>query len=498
MALAKAMGVDSAGLLLCFLPSSPSSTDRNMKSLVLLANHEMTSLEPNGALSDSSSATLLLKTVCPGLVRFDHNMTIVPALARNWTTSVDRRRWRFFLQTGARFHNGRPVSAETVAWNYRRLFDGRVGSVLAKDYAGLDTVQAVATDVVEFVFGEPFPWLLYHLAWRTHVADDTLDQPVGTGAFRLVEWARGSHLLLERHAGYWEPGAPRCDRLKIVFAPDAPARTEMIERGAVDIVENVPATLAASLAARGLIETAALASGRKSVVVFNCAAAPFDDLRIRRAVSLAIDRAALRSEFYGDKARPIEGVYVSGDPWAVDVEPIGFDPVEARRLMAGVGTLRVRGVSSAVFPTARVAARIVEMLRPIGIDIDLHAYDDPPWWPFMYLRSPWQVAFHNMGPRPHPDILFGRDFVGGGAFNPSGYASPELDAVWSRARRCNDNAEAERLYAAAQHQVRADMPFVPLYATDMLIGWRPGVTGVRPHPMAFVDLTEVDVPDRAG
>jgi peptide/nickel transport system substrate-binding protein len=467
-----------------------------MKSLVLLANHEMTSLEPNGALSDSSSATLLLKTVCPGLVRFDHTMTIRPALARAWEVSDDRRRWRFALQPGARFHNGRPVAAETVAWNYRRLFDGRVGSVLAKDYAGLETVKAVAADAVEFVFHTPFPWLLYHLAWRTHVADDTLDQPVGAGAFRLVEWARGSHLLLERHPDYWERGAPKCDRLKVVFAPDAPARADLIERGAVDVVENVPATLAADLAKRGLIETAALASGRKSVVVFNCAATPFDDPRVRLAAAHAIDRKALRDEFYGDKARPIDGVYASGDPWAVDVDAIVHDPAEARRLMAatGLGSVRVRGVSSAVYPTARVAARIAGMLKPIGIEIDLHAYDDPPWWPFMYLRSSWQIAFHNMGPRPHPDILFGRDFSGGGAFNPSGYASPELDRLWSAARVCTDPDEAARLYAAAQHQVRADMPFVPLYATDMLIGWRPGVTGVRPHPMAFVDLTDVDVP----
>jgi peptide/nickel transport system substrate-binding protein len=469
-----------------------------MKNLVLLANHEMTSLEPNGALSDSSSATLLLKTVCPGLVRFDHTMAIWPALAESWTASDDRRTWRFVLQRSARFHNGRPVAAETVAWNYRRLFDGRVGSVLAKDYAGLDRVDAVAANAVEFRFHEPFPWLLYHLGWRTHVADDTLDQPVGAGAFRLVEWARGSHLLLERHDGYWEPGAPRCDRLKVVFAPDAPARVAMIERGAVDIVENVPATLADDLRARGLLETGTLASGRKSVVVFNCAAKPFDDPRVRLAAAMAIDRKALRAEFYGDKARELDGVLAASDPWGVAVDPFPYDPAEAKRLIAaaGLGGGKIRGISSAVYPTSRVAARIVDMLRAAGIDIDLHVYDDPPWWPFMYLRSPWQIAFHNMGPRPHPDVMLGRDFVGGGAFNPTGYASPELDRLWADARRCVDPAAAEKLYADAQRQIRADMPFVPLYATDMMVGWRPGVTGVKPHPMAFVDLVDVDVPDR--
>jgi ABC-type transport system substrate-binding protein len=456
----------------------------------------MASLEPNGALSDSSSATLLLKTVCPGLVRFDHKMAIQPALAASWTASDDRRRWRFVLQPNARFHNGKPVTAETVAWNYRRLFDGRVGSVLAKDYAGLETVSAVGASEVEFTFEKPFAWLLEHLGWRTHVADDTLDQPVGAGAFRLVEWARGSHLLLERHDGYWEAGKPHCDRVKVVFAPDAPARLDLIERGAVDIVENVPATLAADLAKRGLLETGTLASGRKSVVVFNCAAAPFDDVNLRLAAAMAIDRAALRAEFYGDKARALDGVLAATDAWGVDVAAIPFDVQAARKLVAASayrGEI-VRGVGSAVYPTARVAARIVEMLREVGIMIDLHVYDDPPWWPFMYLRSPWQIAFHNMGPRPHPDVMLGRDFVGGGAFNPTGYASPKLDALWAQARQTVDPAEAARIYAQAQRHIRADMPFVPLYATDMMVGWRPGVTGVQPHPMAFVDLVDAKLP----
>lgn len=466
-----------------------------MKSLTLLANHEMTSLEPNGALSDASSATLVLKTVCPGLVRFDHAMKIQPALAKSWSASDDRRRWRFVLQPGATFHSGKPVTAEIVAWNYRRLFDGRVGSVLAKDYAGLQKVSAAGADTVVFDFAEPCPWLLMHLGWRTHLGDDTLDQPVGAGAYKLVEWARGSHLLLERHDAYWAPQTVHCERVKIVFAPDAPARLEMIERGAVDIVENVPATMAADLRTRGLLESAALNSGRKSVVVFNCGRPPFDDPRLRLAAAYAIDRAALRSEFYGDKARAIDGILAASDPWGVAVDAIPYDPAAAKKLVAeaGLDATPIRAISSAVYPTARVAARIAEMLKAVGIVLDLHAYDDPPWWPFMYLRSPWQIAFHNMGPRPHPDIMLGRDFVGGGAFNPTGYASPDLDRLWKAARQSLDEAEAAKLYAQAQRQIRADMPFVPLYATDMMVGWRPGVTGVRPHPMAFVDLDGVDI-----
>jgi peptide/nickel transport system substrate-binding protein len=283
----------------------------------------------------------------------------------------------------------------------------------------------------------------------------------------------------------------------VVFAAQAERRRALIEAGEVDVVESVPAAMAGALGARGLIETAALASGRKSVVVFNCARPPFDDLRVREAVALAIDRDALRRELYGDAARALDGVYAPGDAWGTTVAPIVCDPARARQKLreAGIDSLQAAGVASSVHPTAIVAARIVEMLRAIGITVELKTYDDPPWWPFIYLRSPWQIAFHNMSARPHPDILFGRDFRSRGAFNAGFYSSPALDRLWADAGREPDAARQRALYDAAQRQVRADLPFVPLWATDSLVGWRPGVTGMHAHPMGFVDLAAIDMPD---
>ena len=130
-----------------------------MKRLRLSSNHEMLCLDANTRLADSSSATPVLKIVCPSLVRLDADMKFQPALAASWTIEDDYRVFTFKLQENAYFHSGRPVTAEAVAWNYNRLFDSRVGSLLAVDYAGVESIRAIAKDTVEFRYPEPFPGL---------------------------------------------------------------------------------------------------------------------------------------------------------------------------------------------------------------------------------------------------------------------------------------------------------------------------------------------------
>ena len=148
-----------------------------MKRLRILSVHEMLSLDANSRLADSSSATPVLKIACPSLVRLDADMRLQPALAADWIVSDDQRIFTFRLQEGATFHSGRAVTAEAVAWNFERLFDSRVGSLLAVDYTGVESIRATAEDTVEFRYAEPFPAFLHQLAGRTHVAEDCQTQP---------------------------------------------------------------------------------------------------------------------------------------------------------------------------------------------------------------------------------------------------------------------------------------------------------------------------------
>lgn len=467
-----------------------------MITLRLLFKHEMISLEPNSFNADSSSATVVLKMVCQSLLKMGHDGQLIPDLATSWTVSPDQSVYRFELDPQARFHSGRPCDAEAVAWNFNRLFDGRATSLLAGDYAGIESIEAIGKHTVEFRFQEPNTSFLHNLVWRTHVVDDCLTQPVGTGPFQLDDWQKGDHILLRRFDRYRTPPQSNVEKAVVRFAPSADERISIIERGEADIVENVPGGAAAGFEQRGLLHCGAAPSLQKSMLNFNCRVAPFNDPRVRLAVAHAIDRVKLAQTVAGPNARVVDGIIPRDDSRAVELEGIGFDPEKSRTLLREAGYadgLAINAAATNVAPVPKIVSLVTADLANVGISVNVTGYDDPPWWPYVYFQGPWQMAFQGAPGRPHLDTLFARELKTGGPFNAGGYSNPELDSIIHAARIAIDPRSQHELYGQAQRLVRADMPFLVLFASNVFAGWRPGVTGFRPHPLGVVDISTVNL-----
>lgn len=463
------------------------------KRLNVLANHEMASLEPGSWLSDSSSAFLILKTVCPSLLELDEEFNLQPMLAESWTASEDSKTFRFNLRPNVKMHSGRPLTSDLVVWNFKRIMDVRTGSLLVSDYEGLIDVCVDGEYAVIFTFEHPFPAFPYHLAWRTYIIDDVAMQPCGAGAYKLDKWVRDSHMVLSRHPDYHVPGKPYYDELNITFAIGSKERIQAIESGQIDVIESVPQKEADELMARGLLESATLRSARRTSVSFNCALPPFDDVRVRQAVAYGTNRAKHVQEVYGSRGELLAGLFPEGNPWHTNLEPYPFDPVKARQLLneAGVepGT-RVRAVCSAI---NRMGERLKEDLEEIGLILEFTVFDDPPWWPFIYLRPEsmrpaWQLAVQGVGTRPHPDTTFRRDHYSAAAFNATGYINAVLDKLIREARSTSDHQALKSLYDEAQRILHKDLPELPLLCPDSTVGWRPGISGLRPHPLGTLNF----------
>jgi peptide/nickel transport system substrate-binding protein len=466
-----------------------------MQHLNFVSVHEMLSLDPNTRLADSSSATPVLKIVCPNLVSLDASLNVRPELAESWEIADHSTRYTFRLRHGLTFHDGRKLDADAIVWNFHRIADSRTGSILGPDYSGLEKVEAIAADTVAFRFAEPFPAFLHHLAGRSHICGDASVQPVGAGAYRVTDWVRGSHLTFERFSGYWDAAKPKVHKIVVRWAPDSAARVALIEAGNGDLVETVPAGAASNLADKGFLKLAAVSSTKKLTLAFNCRRPPLSDRRMRQAIAHAVDRKKLVQAFLGAWGRPVDAAYPPTDAWGTEVEPIAVDLDIARKLVAEAGYgngVKLKASLTNVAPVPRVADEVAQTLAQIGIHLDLRGYNDPPWWPLIYLDTDWDVAFQGMGPRAHPDILFRREFATGGSFNATGYNSPELDKIVSAARQAQTFAEQKRLYDQAQNILRRDLPALILYATETLVGWRPGITGFAPHPLGYWDLQNVD------
>lgn len=460
-----------------------------MKYLRFISLHEMVSLDPNTRLSDSSAATPVLKLVCPNLVKLDREMQIRPELAQSWTISEDGKTYRFVLRDSLCFHNGDPLTAESIAWNFQRIFDSLSGSVLAEDFKAIKGVQAITATLVEFRLHHPWPAFLHHLAGRCHIIADTAMQPIGAGPFRLVEWVRGSHLRLQRFEGYWNSKDVQAEEIVVTWAANGVDRIRLIENGMYDIMESVPGGAAASLVERGLVETSSAKSTTRLTLAMNCRRPPFDNADLRRALAASLDRKQLATRYAGPHGHATDLVWNDQNRSDENTAP-------AAKTWLGQADERpitVQGVMTNVSPTPQVASDVGAMLRDVGIELDLRGYDDPPWWPMIYSDTDWQIAFQGMGTRAHPDMLFSREFCTAGSFNSTGYTNPRLDELIENARRTSDLEKQHQLYDEAQQIILNDMPVIVLYGSDTLVGVRPGVQGFVAHPLGYWNLDEVSL-----
>lgn len=463
------------------------------RPLRLLFNHEHGSFAANSWDADSSSATVILKLCAPSLLRIDRAGRLRRDLAEAWEVSRDQREVRFLLRPGLSFHDGSRLDAEAAAACLRRILDPRVQAPLRADLESVEAIEATGPLALRLRFARPHTAALQVLAWRCYVVADRAVQPVGAGPYRVTEWVRGSHVRLVRFPGHYAAARFAHDEVVVRFAPPVARRVAALEAGEADIVETLPATAAEALAARGLAVPLAVHSPRKTVIAFRCTTPPFDDPRARLAVAQALDREAMRARHLGPRGRLLNGVLPEDDPFGIALPPWPVDPDAARALLreAGAQGARVQVSSAALPPTPAACADIAARLAGVGLHLDLRHYDDPPWWPGVYLQGGWQMAVQSASARPHPHIMVARDLMTGGAFNPGGYSSPRLDALARQAVSCTDPGEQRALYAEIQRIAHGDVAVLPLWASDVMAAVRPGVRGFAPHPLGYVELEDV-------
>jgi ABC-type transport system substrate-binding protein len=458
-------------------------TASESEPLRALLSIEPSSLEPNSRMADSSAASIVLDLVCGSLLALDEAMTLQPALALDWNASADHRTFRLVLDGAAELHDGTPLTADLVAWNISRALESRSGSPLRADYAGLRELRAVGARDLVISFEAPFVAFPHWLTWRTHITSDTLDQPVGAGPYRLVDWERGSHLQLAAHGSH---GGPRA--VEVSWTTSAKVKHDALVAGTADVIESVPAVAADAWVRDGLVTVATAPGLRRTTMVMRVDAPPFDDPRVRRAFAYAIDRDRHARELYGAHAEPATGLFGELSPWQVELNKHEHDPDRACALLAEAGRreLAIRAVAPPF--AAALAERCLADLASVGVQAELVVFPDPPWWPSIYLDTDWQLAFQGAGVRPHPDVLLRREYLTGGAFNASRISDAQLDEAILAAWRAPSEAAVYDLVAEAQRRIHDLAVEVPLVAMRPLPGVRPPWSGLHGNPLGTLDL----------
>lgn len=427
-----------------------------------------------------------------GLVEFDSGMKVVPLLADHWETP-DPKTWIFKLRPGITFHNGKPLRAEDVAFSLRRAKED-TASALRANFVQVASIDVIDSLTLRLTTYRPFPLLLYKLVSVFVVPKDGFlaqgseaweRAPVGSGPYRLKSNDPQGPLVLSAYPGYWGR-RPQFEEIRFLESNELSEISRLLgDPGSPTIVPHLDQAAARSLEAvsrkkysiqhrPGLVlRYLALRWDRK----------PFQDLRVRRAISLAIDRQSLVGELcYGYATPANQPVPITVFGYNDRLAPLAYDPASASELLKQAGYHQGLDLTL-LLPSQREAiGRILaEQMKPAGIRLHLKLVNRDD-----FFRSLDTAAFFYIGYSSNSgdasDLLDEalHSKVGGyGVNNYGGYSNREVDRLTEISDTCFSQERRLKLIQAAMKLIYDDMAIIPLFIEDQIsacsdnIQWRP-------------------------
>jgi peptide/nickel transport system substrate-binding protein len=388
--------------------------------------------------------------------------SIIPDLATSWAWSEDGTELTFPLRQGVKWHDGKPFTAADVKCTWDML-QGKSTEKLRLNprkswYRNLDRVTANGDYEVTFHLKRPQPSLIALLAsgwspvYPCHVPPAQMRQhPIGTGPFKFVEFKPNESIKLVRNPDYWKPGRPYLDGIEYTIIKEMSTRNLAFVAGKFDLTSpygvTIP-TLKDITSQAPWARCEVTASNVNRTLIINRDKPPFDNLELRRAMALGLDRQGFidiitqgQGDIGGTMLPPPEGVW--GMPPEVLRTLPGYDPdveknrKEARQIMAKLGygpdkrlavTVATRNTTAYRDP----AAVLIGQLREIYIDGELEPVDTTAWYPKL-LRKDFTVGLNVTETGvDDPDQQFYENYVCGSERNYTGYCNPEVDKLVDR------------------------------------------------------------------
>lgn len=492
----------SAGILAFALSGCESRERTPHPGLVRLSDDEVKSLDPQ-KISDLTSLRVA-EDQFEGLTRHRGDGQPELGLAKAVECTADKLACRFSLRPGLRFSDGQPITAATFAKGFARLRDAKTTAPNAKLFEGIENIVAEGPAKVTVTLRRPLPWLTDLLAQPAlaalpmhriaSVGDRwTSDRPLVTsGAYRLTGWRLGDRLTLARNPAWHDRPAPT---ETIVWQPaeDKLAALRRFRGAEADTVSDIPPARLdwARRHLPGAVQGAPYAG--TYYLAFNTRNAPFDDVRVRRvlsmAISMAIDRDWIATQLMGSGETGALGVVppVLGgrDP---DMFATPDRPVAIRRLLAAAGygpdrPLRFDIRFNSGGDHRRIAVALAAMWQSYGVEARLLNSEAALHFAalrlgdFQLARSGWIADV------PRPENFLSVHLSAAGAVNYSGFADAQYDRLVARALDTVDPMSRAALLQSEEERLLRAAPILPIYHYVSCTLVAPDVRGWQDNPM---------------
>ncbi|OGS12813.1 MAG: hypothetical protein A2234_05910 [Elusimicrobia bacterium RIFOXYA2_FULL_58_8] len=341
-------------------------------------------LDPQKQFSEKNHT--ICQQIFEGLIRFDPEGKIEPALAVSWRR-MDPLRVRFNLRKGVRFHNGELFTAEAVKFTIERYLDPATGFPARAFIDTMAGAEVVDSDTVDIITREPDGVLLNRLAGfvlmvppgyiKEKGADYFAANPVGTGAFVFKEWEKGEKIVLTSNPGYWMTGYPRLEGLVFHFIAQDKQLAALVQ-GKVELITTVPGTQTLKVKTNHELTVLKKPSFYTMPFSLNVTTGPLSNLDVRKALNYAFNKERLiRYDLLGN-GKPIATFSMEGElGHNASLAPYAFDIHRAKELLARAGypagfSLKVL-VKSNADRTAKIAA---SEFRNIGVRLEIVSVSD--------------------------------------------------------------------------------------------------------------------------
>src|SRR5215469_4874248 len=357
-------------------------------TLTVGLNTDLVSLDPNDIVFANVP---MFFQVYNYLVKYTTTLQPRPDLAEFWDPAKDGMGVVFRLRDGARTHSGGTFGADALIANFRRTKDKATGGGLYSRLADWESADRLDARTVRFRFSRPHPDYLAQIA-RWGMVDPAAFANVkskggGTGPFRVQEWVPGDHVTFTRFDGYWQQGLPLLDRVVCRVFSDPQALENAFQAGTIDVAHTIVNKDVARLRQAGFQIAPAPVPNEYYVLVINTRRPPLDNLKVRQAIQLLVDRATVVRTVLGGVGRPVVQMVTPASPGydpKLDAE-YGFNPAKAKEILAAAGAgrgARFNFLVSTSTPELPQIAQIIQAdLRQAGLDAAITIQEPAQYFP---------------------------------------------------------------------------------------------------------------------
>jgi peptide/nickel transport system substrate-binding protein len=456
--------------------------------------------EPPGldltATPASATAGVVFYNVQEALVKVDKHGKLQPWLAERWHTS-DNKNYTFFLKHGVRFHNGRELKASDVKFVIERAMNPETKHPYPGYYKAISDLIVKDDYTITVALKETNANFLLNMARQGSViypreAVDTLKTaPIGTGPFTVQEWVRGDRIVLKKNPDYHVKGLPKVDRVVYRFIADPNAVQAALKAGDIDVsLFGLGPEHVVELKKDPRFQVIVGDTTNDVILAMNNARKPYGDVRVRRAITHAINKQdVLKGAMFG-MGRILGSNVDPLNPYYVDLaNAMPYDPAKAKKLLAEAGYPNgfdtVLKVSPQYYYTVRTGEILADQLKKVGVNVKIEQIEWSNW-----IARVWREAEYDLTIIGHAESWDIANYA-----NPKyyfRYDSKKFQDLFHKSEVTLDDKTRREQYAALQRLLVEDAPAVWLYMHPRLVVAKKGITGIwKDLPVPSADLSEV-------